>query len=66
MLAHPDFVDGTMTTQFFETHFSKSLDEPAITGEDLKLAEDLYRRTGEAKSEDDRRQPNPWFHSWSG
>lgn len=31
ILAHPEFVDGTMTTQFIQTHFPEGLEPKALT-----------------------------------
>jgi 3-methylcrotonyl-CoA carboxylase alpha subunit len=60
---HPEFVEGTMTTSFFETHFAKPLEIESLDGAELSLAEDLFRQTGEGISTDTQ-APNPWFHAW--
>ncbi len=63
ILSHPDFVDGSMTTHFFERNFSKPLAVPMLEGAELRLAETLYRKTVQER-ESDTQRPNPWFHSW--
>lgn len=66
ILSHPEFIDGSMSTQFFERHFSKPLETPTLVNDDLKLAEDLFRKVGESKTAGVHGGggPNPWFHSW--
>jgi 3-methylcrotonyl-CoA carboxylase alpha subunit len=68
ILAHPEFIEGTMTTQFFERHFAKALEPTVLVNDDLKLAEDLYRKVGanSAGKGEIGQLPNPWFHSWEG
>lgn len=63
ILAHPEFIDGRMTTRFFETYFSKPLPTPVLTDKEKKLADALYQRFGEDRK-DVKEGPSPWFHGW--
>lgn len=68
IFSHPEFIDGSMTTQFFEKHFAKPLETPALVNDDLKIAEELHRKVGEAQTGGvlgaSSSRPNPWYHSW--
>lgn len=68
IFSHPEFVEGSMTTQFFEKHFGKALEAPTLVNDDLKLAEELYRKVGEVAVDagSSSSTPNPWYHSWEG
>jgi acetyl/propionyl-CoA carboxylase alpha subunit len=63
ILAHPDFVEDKTTTRFFDRYFSKPLQELALEGDELELAEELYRKTSDSQSRE-LSTPNPWFHAW--
>lgn len=68
ILSHDEFVSGTMTTRFFETHFSKPLEAPALGPSEMKMVQTLSsqlrdRPASELSSAD--RESDPWFHLWS-
>lgn len=67
ILSHHEFVDGTMTTRFFETHFAKGLKEYALTESELALVQELSQKTAEASvgSGVSETTKSPWYHSWS-
>ncbi len=44
ILSHPEFVDGTMTTQFIQTHFPEELTEPAVTAQEQAFLEAAWKK----------------------
>ena len=60
ILQHTDFVDGTMTTGFFEANFGRPLEKPET---DLRFVEELNRKVASAPGVVSETQ-SPWFHSW--
>jgi 3-methylcrotonyl-CoA carboxylase alpha subunit len=61
ILQHPDFIDGVMTTRFFESHFSQPLEKQDT---DPRFVEELNRRIAAVPGSPTEGQ-NPWFHAWS-
>lgn len=61
ILSHKEFVMGTMTTRFFETHFSKALPKQELSSSEQKVIQDLGARMSEPSGS---AQPSPWQHSW--
>lgn len=68
ILSHPEFVEGTMTTAFIETHFPQALPKKVWTESEKQLAEELWKTVGESqnisRSESSPSKANPWVHSW--
>lgn len=63
ILSHKDFVTGTMTTRFFETHFAKPLTAPELSASEHKMIQSLQTQmagTGDGSGA----QPSPWQHPW--
>lgn len=44
IISHKEFRDGSMTTRFFETHFSKSLEAPSLSVEAQQFVDQSLRR----------------------
>jgi acetyl/propionyl-CoA carboxylase alpha subunit len=69
ILSHPEFVHGSMTTRFIETHFAEALRAPALSKEEELVIQSLRKRlsslpsTGEAPSGFDT---SPFAQSWRG
>jgi acetyl-CoA carboxylase biotin carboxylase subunit len=63
ILSHPEFIEGTMTTRFFETHFSKPLPSPGLAKSEIDLAEEIFRKVGGERKETSQTQ-SPFFHAW--
>jgi acetyl/propionyl-CoA carboxylase alpha subunit len=61
ILSHKDFVTGTMTTRFFETHFHKPLPKPELSASEQKVVQSIGSQLTETG---DSSQPSPWAHSW--
>lgn len=68
MLDHPEFIQGTMTTKFVETHFPTGLEPIEMTRSEKAVAERLYTQVQGARS-GHKRGPelieNPWAYDWS-
>ncbi len=64
ILSHDEFVRGTMTTRFFETHFPKGLSFGGYTESERKFIQSVGSRLGETPSSGGS-EANPWAHSWS-
>ena len=64
ILSHEEFLNGSMTTAFFETHFAAGLDAPDV---DPVVARAVARRLAEPEIPATGAAPaaNPWAHSWS-
>jgi acetyl/propionyl-CoA carboxylase alpha subunit len=62
ILSHPEFLDGTFTTRFFETHFAKGLTEPTLSESERKMVQALSAQLSE--SETGSVEGNPWAHTW--
>lgn len=63
ILSHPEFVEGTMTTQFIEKHFSKPLASPEIGENETAIIEQLKHNISEGASFGARgagEAPSPW------
>lgn len=66
ILTHEEFVSGTMTTRFFETHFSNALPRPEFSRSEQTLIQQISSRL-----KDDRTpgtnvadDVNPWAYAW--
>lgn len=66
ILEHPEFVSGTMTTKFIETHFAKALKDPGLTTTQTELVQHLFRQlaTNSSDSNPSQEVPNPFYNSW--
>ena len=65
MLSHEEFLAGTMTTRFFETHFGKGLSASTFSESELKMVQSLKQRVGESGTTKDG-EGNPWAFNWGG
>ena len=72
ILCHPDFVSGSMTTKFLETHFPEGLcEEPANSDIQSAVFKILAGTAGEGENDGQRTSQglshgaNPWRHQWS-
>lgn len=67
ILSHDQFVSGTMTTRFFETHFSRGLEAPSFSTSELKLIQTLSSQIGETEfASGAGHEPDPWSFTWAG
>ena len=64
ILSHREFVNGTMTTRFFDTHFSKPLARMELSASEQKLIQSIGSQIGENLSSDGELVPSPWQHTW--
>jgi 3-methylcrotonyl-CoA carboxylase alpha subunit len=68
ILSHPEFVDGTMTTQFIQTHFPEALSDPGLTDVEKAFVEHAWKATaagGSAVSVANVDPPRaPWASYW--
>ena len=69
ILEHPDFVTGTMTTKFIETHFEKGISDVGLDSEEQLMVENLFRKVGGVEEASvgstSSNIPNPFSHEWS-
>lgn len=65
ILSHEEFVLGTMTTRFFEKHFSKPLAAPEFSSIEQKMIQTLNSKIADSGVESASTEANPWAHSWS-
>lgn len=63
ILSHEEFLNGSMTTRFFETHFAKGLKEPELTQSESKLAQQVAAHLQESDS-GEAKESSPWAHTW--
>jgi len=72
ILSHPDFVNGSMTTRFIETHFSEGLKSTHIEEQRKKISQDVYKKYLLKSSSQDLAHAsqldlrNPWSVDWRG
>jgi 3-methylcrotonyl-CoA carboxylase alpha subunit len=64
ILAHSEFVDGTMTTGFIAEYFPNALGKQEWTPEEIELAQKLYRTARMSKQELQDADQNPWNVLW--
>lgn len=65
ILSHPEFVNGTMTTRFFETHFAKGLNAPEFSASEQKMIQQLNKQLNETTSTTGATESDPWSFTWS-
>ena len=63
ILNHPEFIQGTMTTQFINQHYPNLLPPFTKTADHLKLAEVLQRKLSSRVQGLDS-SSNPWSEGW--
>lgn len=67
ILSHPEFVSGSMTTRFIETHFSEPLKAIELTDEMKKFAEKSLKEMAPKILNDSGAQvKTPWEDYWRG
>lgn len=65
ILKHPDFINGTMTTRFIETHFAEGLKAGKPTLLEQSLFENARRGARPASAvKSDATVVSPWNHHW--
>ena len=65
MLQHPEFVDGSLNTNFIQTHFSTGSKEQPMTDQENLLVEKSVLTVMTSGGEDSRKSSaNPWVHAW--
>jgi 3-methylcrotonyl-CoA carboxylase alpha subunit len=66
IIAHKEFVEGTMTTRFFETHFSQDLKAPVMEADTQLFAEQSLRRLPGVGGKEELTVTSPWSGYWRG
>lgn len=68
ILSHPEFVNGTMTTRFIETHFAEALKAPVLTAAEKEFAEKMAKSLSPQKSSGASGESfrSPFQISWRG
>ncbi len=66
ILSHPDFVNGTMTTQFIQTHFPEGLDPVELGVVEKTFAEKSYPVCTSSLKEAATVSETPWSGFWRG
>lgn len=68
ILSHPEFINGTMTTRFIETHFSEALKAPTLTASEKEFAEKMAKSLSPQKSNGGVSESfrSPFHVSWRG
>ncbi len=72
ILQHPEFVIGTMTTRFIETHFQHALSAPEVGLKEKSLADLAWKALGSSSSSNGssqgsfNAQASPWQRPWRG
>ncbi len=66
MLSHYEFVMGTMTTQFVETHFKNGLTTPPPSEIQKAFTDFSKRFAGASQKSSSESVLNPWLQSWRG
>lgn len=73
IISHREFREGSMTTRFFETHFSESLAAPSLSAEAQQFVDQSQRRLRSQESGDNGLSSNgisddslssPWLGHW--
>ncbi len=66
LISHPEFVKGSMTTRFFETHFSEPLKAETVSAETQVFIDQALRRLDESNSSQGTKESSPWLGFWRG
>lgn len=73
IIAHKEFREGSMTTRFFETHFSQSLEASILSGEAQYFVEQSLRRLRSQEAGNQNANgmasdllSSPWVGHWRG
>lgn len=75
IISHQEFRDGSMTTRFFETHFSQSLEAPSLSVEAQQFVDQSIRRLRSQENGENGINSNgrssdsflsPWLGHWRG
>ena len=65
ILSHQEFVAGTMTTRFFETHFAKGLAAPKFSESEQKMIQQLNAQVSASSAGASATESDPWSFTWS-
>ncbi len=63
IIDHPEFVDGSMTTQFISNHFPNGLEEKIFSTKEQLLLEKAHMSLSDNQSHSSNLQ-SPWNHGW--
>jgi 3-methylcrotonyl-CoA carboxylase alpha subunit len=66
IISHPEFADGSMTTRFFETHFSDPLKEGELGAEVKFFIDQVQKRLDSKVSPENQTELSPWMSFWRG
>jgi acetyl/propionyl-CoA carboxylase alpha subunit len=66
ILGHPEFVNGTMTTRFIETHFADPLKQPELNEVEKKIVEKALQQSRTVNGGGDTAVASPWQSYWRG
>lgn len=66
ILSHKEFVNGTMTTRFIETHFADALKEPELTAEEKQSITQALAQLRNGSSQAESENASPWASYWRG
>ncbi len=64
IISHPEFVNGTMTTRFFDENFSDPLKTVEPTNEDKMFFDHVTRQLSVKENSVNCVEHNPWFGHW--
>ncbi len=68
ILSHPEFLNGSMTTQFIQTHFPEGLEPKELTSVQVRFAEQAAARVSESRSglavDQQVSASVPWSQGW--
>lgn len=70
ILSHPEFIEGTMTTQFIQSHFPEGLDDPGLSDLEKRFAEQAWKQVGSSSQASGVTVPvsdasaAPWLSHW--
>ncbi len=64
ILSHPEFVSGTMTTQFIQKNFPEGLENPGLSEVEKAFAEAAYKNVGQSGNRVSGQSGSPWLGSW--
>jgi 3-methylcrotonyl-CoA carboxylase alpha subunit len=66
IISHSEFIDGSMTTRFFETYFSEPLTAITISADTQTFIDQALRRLNDIESPQGAKETNPWSGFWRG
>lgn len=64
IMDHPEFISGTMTTQFMGKYFSESLTRPALSEASNQVLNELKKRVIKGSESNQPTEASPWKENW--